>query len=79
MAWRRPLLARKRCRLGEGAMPRHRIADWDNAYANGANIAGSDRLAGRLGEPAQAFRDVRCRRRAGTARHRLWRPAAQSV
>ncbi|TGS47652.1 MULTISPECIES: alpha/beta hydrolase [unclassified Mesorhizobium] len=39
-------------------MPDHRIADWDNAYANGANIAGSDRWPAAWAEPAQAFRDA---------------------
>ncbi|TPK60480.1 alpha/beta hydrolase [Mesorhizobium sp. B2-4-19] len=34
------------------------IADWDNAYANGANIAGSDRWPAAWAEPAQAFRDA---------------------
>ncbi|MEI9421612.1 alpha/beta hydrolase [Mesorhizobium sp. Cs1299R1N1] len=36
----------------------HRIADWDNAYANGANIARSDRWPAAWAEPAQAFRDA---------------------
>lgn len=39
-------------------MPRHRIDDWDNAYANGANIARSDRWPAAWTEPAQAFRDA---------------------
>ncbi|TPK58076.1 MULTISPECIES: alpha/beta hydrolase [unclassified Mesorhizobium] len=39
-------------------MLEHRIADWDNAYANGANIAGSDRWPAAWVEPAQAFRDA---------------------
>ncbi|RWE45671.1 MAG: alpha/beta hydrolase [Mesorhizobium sp.] len=39
-------------------MPHHHIADWDNAYANGANIAGSDRWPAAWAEPAQAFRDA---------------------
>ena len=39
-------------------MPRHRIADWDNAYANSANIAGSERWPTAWVEPAQAFRDA---------------------
>ncbi|TGU89998.1 alpha/beta hydrolase [Mesorhizobium sp. M00.F.Ca.ET.151.01.1.1] len=39
-------------------MPDHRIANWDNAYANGANIAGSDRWPAAWAEPAQAFRDA---------------------
>ena len=34
------------------------IADWDNAYANGANIAGSDRWPAAWAEPAQAFRNA---------------------
>ena len=39
-------------------MSGHRIADWNNAYANGANIAGSDRWPAAWAEPAQAFRDA---------------------
>ncbi|MBZ9871191.1 alpha/beta hydrolase [Mesorhizobium sp. BR1-1-9] len=39
-------------------MLEHRIADWDNAYANGANIASSDRWPAAWVEPAQAFRDA---------------------
>jgi len=35
----------------------HRIADWDNAYANGANIAGGDRWPAAWDGPAQAFRE----------------------
>ncbi|TGP52777.1 alpha/beta hydrolase [bacterium M00.F.Ca.ET.230.01.1.1] len=35
----------------------HRITDWDNAYANGANIAGSDRWPAAWDGPAQAFRE----------------------
>ncbi|WP_027036647.1 alpha/beta hydrolase [Mesorhizobium ciceri] len=34
------------------------IVDWDDAYANGANIAGSDRWPAAWAEPAQAFRDA---------------------
>ncbi|MFA6154311.1 alpha/beta hydrolase [Mesorhizobium sp.] len=34
------------------------IADWDNAYANGANIADSDRWPAAWAKPAQAFRDA---------------------
>ncbi|MER9373168.1 alpha/beta hydrolase [Mesorhizobium sp. M7A.F.Ca.US.010.02.1.1] len=34
------------------------IVDWDDAYANGANIAGSDRWPSAWAEPAQAFRDA---------------------
>jgi arylformamidase len=34
------------------------IADWDSAYANGANIAGSDRWPAAWAEPAQAFREA---------------------
>ncbi len=33
------------------------ITDWDNAYANGANIAASDRWPAEWVEPARAFRD----------------------
>ena len=36
----------------------HRVEDWDNAYANGANIARSDRWPAAWTEPAQAFRDA---------------------
>ncbi|TPN57244.1 alpha/beta hydrolase [Mesorhizobium sp. B1-1-7] len=39
-------------------MIEHRIADWNNAYANGANIARSDRWPAAWAEPAQAFRDA---------------------
>ncbi|OBQ75503.1 alpha/beta hydrolase [Mesorhizobium erdmanii] len=39
-------------------MPGHRIADWDNAYANGANIAGGNRWPAAWAEPAQLFRDA---------------------
>lgn len=38
-------------------MVEHRIADWNNAYANGANIAGGDRWPAAWDGPAQAFRD----------------------
>ncbi|WP_027161565.1 alpha/beta hydrolase [Mesorhizobium sp. WSM1293] len=34
------------------------IVDWDDAYANGANIAGSDRWPAAWAEPAAAFRDA---------------------
>ena len=36
----------------------HCIEDWDNAYANSANIARSDRWPAAWTEPAQAFRDA---------------------
>lgn len=42
---------------GTQMFERH-IADWDSAYANGANIAGSDRWPAAWAEPAQAFRDA---------------------
>ncbi|PBC09017.1 alpha/beta hydrolase [Mesorhizobium sp. WSM3859] len=35
----------------------HRIVDWDDAYANGANIAGGDRWPAAWDGPAQAFRE----------------------
>lgn len=35
----------------------HRITDWDNAYANGANIAGGHRWPAAWDGPAQAFRE----------------------
>jgi len=35
----------------------HRVADWDDAYANGANIAGGDRWPQAWVEPAQRFRE----------------------
>lgn len=38
-------------------MLEHHIANWDNAYTNGANIAGGDRWPAAWVEPAQAFRD----------------------
>lgn len=37
-------------------LERH-IADWDNAYTNGANIAGGDRWPAAWVEPAKGFRD----------------------
>jgi len=39
-------------------MLEHHITDWDNAYANGANIAGSDRWPAAWVGPAEAFRDT---------------------
>ena len=38
-------------------MVEHRVTDWDNAYANGANIAGGDRWPAAWDGPAQAFRE----------------------
>ncbi|MDX8441917.1 alpha/beta hydrolase [Mesorhizobium australafricanum] len=38
-------------------MLEHSISDWDNAYANGANIAGGDRWPAAWDGPAQAFRE----------------------
>ncbi len=38
-------------------MVEHRIADWDDAYANGANIAGGDRWPAAWDRPARAFRE----------------------
>lgn len=38
-------------------MLENRIANWDNAYANGANIAAGDRWPAAWDGPAQAFRD----------------------
>ncbi|RWM26684.1 alpha/beta hydrolase [Mesorhizobium sp.] len=35
----------------------HRITDWDDAYANGANIAGGDRWPAAWEAPARAFRE----------------------
>ncbi|MFK0688109.1 alpha/beta hydrolase [Mesorhizobium sp. IMUNJ 23033] len=39
-------------------MLEHRISDWNNAYTNGANIAGGDRWPAAWVEPARAFRDA---------------------
>lgn len=36
----------------------HRIVDWSNAYANGANIAGGERWPGQWVAPAKAFREA---------------------
>lgn len=36
----------------------HRIVDWDNAYANGPNIAGGDRFPAVWEEPARHFRET---------------------
>ena len=38
-------------------MYHHRIADWDNAYTNGANIAGGDRWPDAWAAPAKAYRE----------------------
>lgn len=38
-------------------MPLHRIVDWDNAYANGPNIAGGERWPDLWIEPAERFRE----------------------
>ncbi|MDX8456352.1 alpha/beta hydrolase [Mesorhizobium sp. VK9D] len=38
-------------------MLEHSISDWDNAYANGANIASGDRWPAAWDGPAQAFRE----------------------
>lgn len=35
----------------------HHVADWDDAYANGANIAGGDRWPQAWVEPARLFRE----------------------
>lgn len=35
----------------------HRVRDWDDAYTNGANIAGGDRWPAAWVGPARAFRD----------------------
>ena len=45
----------------------HRIGDWDDAYANGANIAGGERWPAAWVGPARQFRD----RLAGEGRARL--------
>tara|TARA_R110002051_G_scaffold69411_1_gene124850 strand:+ start:2028 stop:2852 length:825 start_codon:yes stop_codon:yes gene_type:complete len=37
---------------------RHRITDWDDAYANGPNIAGGERWPGLWVEPAQNYRQA---------------------
>lgn len=36
----------------------HRITDWDDAYANGPNIAGGERWPAAWVEPARLFRDT---------------------
>jgi arylformamidase len=40
-------------------MYHHRISDWDNAYTNGANIAGGDRWPDAWVGPAKAYREER--------------------
>lgn len=47
-------------------MLERRVLDWDDAYANSANIAGSDRWPGLWIDAARAFRDTRSA--AGRAR-----------
>jgi acetyl esterase/lipase len=39
-------------------MLEHRISDWDDAYANGANIARGDRWPAAWVEPAETFRNA---------------------
>jgi arylformamidase len=41
----------------EAAMIHHRIADWDDAYANGPHIAGAEAWPERCAQAARAFRD----------------------
>jgi arylformamidase len=48
-------------------MIHHRISNWDDAYANGANIAGGDRWPDAWVEPARLFRE----RLAASSRARL--------
>lgn len=40
-------------------MLEHQVVDWDDAYANGANIVGGDRWPAAWIEPARVFRDAR--------------------
>ncbi|MEP9387021.1 alpha/beta hydrolase [Mesorhizobium sp. KR9-304] len=40
-------------------MYHHRISDWDDAYTNGANIAGGDRWPDAWVDPARAYREGR--------------------
>jgi acetyl esterase/lipase len=40
-------------------MPEHYVADWDDAYANSANIAGGERWPAAWSAPARAFREAR--------------------
>ena len=42
---------------GEGPLLERRVQDWDNAYANSANIAGSERWPAAWFEAAQSFRN----------------------
>ena len=44
-------------REGTANMVVHKIVDWDNAYTNGANIAGGDRWPAAWVAPAAAYRD----------------------
>ncbi|WP_315928868.1 alpha/beta hydrolase [Mesorhizobium sp. SP-1A] len=48
-------------------MPHFSIVDWDDAYSNGAHIAGGERWPAAWSEPARAFRD----RLSGEGRARL--------
>ena len=45
------------CIMGGKRVILHRIDDWDDAYANGANIPGGDRWPAAWLEPAKAYRD----------------------
>jgi arylformamidase len=45
--------------MPEDSMYHHRISDWDDAYTNGANIAGGDRWPDAWVGPAKTWRDER--------------------
>jgi arylformamidase len=54
--------------LGQGKpMIQHRITDWDDAYANGANIPGAERWPAAWEKPSRTFRE----QMAGEQRARL--------
>jgi arylformamidase len=54
----------------------HHVTDWDDAYANGANIAGG--IAGRgLGRTGAGLPGRPCRPRAAPSRPSLWQGRAQ--
>ena len=60
-------------------MYHHRIADWDNAYTNGANIAGGDRWPDAWVGAGESLSRGKRGGGQGKARPCLWRPPAQPL
>ena len=65
--------------LAEDSMYHRRIADWNDAYTNGANIPGGDRWPEAWVAPAKAYRDAPIGGGQGPARPFLRRRRAQPL